>query len=362
MSLIQRHEQSFYNFVHKVHSKGDGLFDSLMRWIELFLTAVREGLGNPISLEYILPHTGSDRTNILAEVDKVAQYHYKLKVLYEDKIRRRFGRAHSNEADAEDEATQALVNGVVGEISFGDLVTGDAIDLAAEETDEESSSDEYSSSEYETGSEDSSDGPDDTNNIRSSNQMSAAPSPSTHRHQPNGNNLHRSNTHQQHTFPSTTSIQAQKPLPQPTRKRSFSLKRSKSMTFSVNGLSLSSKREQVPPVPPLPMPSKSAHAAPSRPLPPDPTSDSEIDSPPPVPTKDTVPKSHQQQTSNANIPHSVQSPNQLEKSKPKADRPAKKLPQNILKPPELEHIPKLLPVFVEMVSLLKLNVIGYLFD
>lgn len=354
MSLMQRHEQSFYNFVHKVHSKGDGLFDSLMRWIELFLTAVREGLGDPISLEFILPHTGSDRTNILAEVDKVAQYHYKLKVLYEDKIRRRFGRAHSNEADAEDEATQALVNGVVGEISFGDLVTGDAIDLAAEETDEESSSDEYSSSEYETGSEDVSDGLDDTSNVRSPNQMSAAPSSSTSRHQPNGNHLHRSHTQQQHTFTSTTSIQAQKPLPQPTRKRSFSSIRSKSMTFSVNGLSLSSKREQAPPVPPLPVPSKSAHAAPSRPLPPDPTYDNENDSPPPVPAKDTVLKSHQQPTLNLNTSHSAQSTNHSEKLKSKEDRPAKKQPQTTLKPPELEHIPKLLPVFVEMVSLLKL--------
>ncbi|KAJ4478105.1 hypothetical protein J3R30DRAFT_2860798 [Lentinula aciculospora] len=52
VDLIQRHEQSFYSFVHKVHSKGEGLFDSLMRWIELFLTFMREGLGQPISLEF----------------------------------------------------------------------------------------------------------------------------------------------------------------------------------------------------------------------------------------------------------------------------------------------------------------------
>ncbi|EDR12424.1 uncharacterized protein LACBIDRAFT_231484 [Laccaria bicolor S238N-H82] len=161
IDLVQRHEQSFYHFVHKVHSKGEGLFDDLMRWVELFLTLVREGLGEPISLEFLLPHTGKERADILAEVDKVALYHYKLKVIYEDKLRRRFGRAQvsngqENDADAEDEATQALVNGVVGEISFGELVQGDAIDLAAEETDEEESSDEYSSSDYESGSSDES--------------------------------------------------------------------------------------------------------------------------------------------------------------------------------------------------------------
>jgi hypothetical protein len=60
IDLVQWHEQSFYSFVHKVHSKGKGFFDSLMHWIELFLTAVREGLGNPVSLEFLLPHTSQE--------------------------------------------------------------------------------------------------------------------------------------------------------------------------------------------------------------------------------------------------------------------------------------------------------------
>ncbi|CDO75602.1 hypothetical protein BN946_scf184858.g42 [Trametes cinnabarina] len=80
IDLIQRHEQAFYSFVHKVHSKGEGLFTNLMRWIELFLTLMRDGLGEPISLEFLLPHTGADRENVLREVDAVALYHYKLKV------------------------------------------------------------------------------------------------------------------------------------------------------------------------------------------------------------------------------------------------------------------------------------------
>jgi Domain of unknown function in PX-proteins (DUF3818) len=65
IDLIQRHEQSFYYFVHKVHSKGEGLFTGLMRWIELFLDIVREGLGEPISLEFILPHTGDERRDTM---------------------------------------------------------------------------------------------------------------------------------------------------------------------------------------------------------------------------------------------------------------------------------------------------------
>ncbi|RXW25250.1 hypothetical protein EST38_g604 [Candolleomyces aberdarensis] len=155
VNLIQRHEQSFYRFVHNVHSKGEGLFDSLMRWIELFLTVIREGLGAPFSLEFLLPHGATqERREILEEVDKVALYHYKLKVLYEDKLRRRFGKAqHANgeaEADAEDEAAREMVNGVIGELSFGELVKGDADDLAAAETDEE---DDETSSDYESDSQ-----------------------------------------------------------------------------------------------------------------------------------------------------------------------------------------------------------------
>jgi hypothetical protein len=40
-----------------------------MKWVELFLTAAREGLKEPISLEYLLPHSGKERDEIMAEVD-----------------------------------------------------------------------------------------------------------------------------------------------------------------------------------------------------------------------------------------------------------------------------------------------------
>lgn len=139
VDLVQRHEQAFYSFVHKVHSKGEDLFEGLMRWIELFLTLTREGLGHPISLEFILPHAGEERESIMKEIDEVALYHYKLKVAYEEKVRRRFGRAM---ADQGDEAAQELVDGVVRELSFGELVKGDANDIFAEESDEETDSEE----------------------------------------------------------------------------------------------------------------------------------------------------------------------------------------------------------------------------
>lgn len=347
IELIQRHEQSFYNFVHKVHSKGEGLFDSLMRWIELFLTFVREGLGDPISLEFLLPHTGQERVDILAEVDEIARYHYKLKVLYEDKIRRRFGRAQSSEADVEDEATQTLVNGVIGEISFGDLVTGDAIDLAAEETDEESSSSECSSSEYETGSDDESDEPESSQeNVKGKQPLPTPPSsPMSPQVRQSRNSRHHDVTRLEshRVTPSTSVVPPQAQLP-PQRKRSFSLHRAKSMTFSMSNLSLSKRNQEVPavpPVPPLPTNLKGAPPTSSKPLPPaplaSPTRSDTPDTPPPISSK-LHPQSQQAQPR----PNGPPKPANLKKKT--------KAPEPTLKPPDLHHVPQLLPVFVEMVG------------
>jgi len=314
IDLVQRHEQAFYSFVHKVHSKGEGLFDSLMRWVELFLTVVREGLGDPISLEFLLPHTGKERTDILAEVDAVALYHYKLKVAYEDKVRRRFGKVQGQgDADAEDEATQVLVQGVVGEISFGELVTGDAADIAAEETDEES---DDSSTEYETASDS-----DETD--ESSGEAHVTPTALTSMSKriqtaPRSPPRHQPPPQRQHTV--STEVTSQ------SRSRSLSLRSARSMTFS---LSRSSSRnsEDVPPVPSLP---KGLPMSPlSKPLTPDPRL-----------------FRSRQHSSTHDLPLAAQHQAVTLKSrKGKANKAAE-----ALKPPVLHHIPQLLPVFIEMVG------------
>ncbi|KAH7929468.1 hypothetical protein BV22DRAFT_128309 [Leucogyrophana mollusca] len=305
IDLVKRHEQSFYSFVHKVHSKGEGLFDSLMKWIELFLTVVREGIGDPISLEYLLPHGGDERRNILAEVDAITLYHYKLKVAYENKVRRRFGKAQGqHDADAEDEATQALVHGVVGEINFGELVQGDADDLAAEETDDESEED---SSEYETDSSGSYEDDSSEENI----PAKAPPrSPSAR--------------------PAPRRPLAPPPTQEPpsVRKRAFSLRSAKSMTFSRSSPNV----RDVPPVPPIPTASLS-----ELPL-------SRLDKPlPPQPSVE--PSAPQRRRSNEE--HLPPQDSRPPPPPPKPRRAKGKAP-NLLKPPDLHHIPQLLPVFVEM--------------
>lgn len=133
IDLVQRHEQAFYGFVHKVHSKGQGLFDSLMSWVELFLNFARDGVGEKVDLEFLLPHAGEERMAILREVDAVASYHYKLKVAYEEKVRRRF---QGQGASAEE---TALIDSVVASLNISDAVVRD---VAENEEEDESSEEE----------------------------------------------------------------------------------------------------------------------------------------------------------------------------------------------------------------------------
>ena len=198
-----------------------------MKWIELFLTIVREGLKEPISLEYLLPHTGKERDEIMNEVDKVALYHYKLKVLYENKLRRRFGSANGqSQADA-DEATQTLINGFVGEINLGEL-TKDTIDMEAEVsddevTDEEESSSEESSTSESTGGEDES---DESEHNASGYLNGKAVSPSSLSPSPSTSKKHGYDTNSSSFQRSTPQLLRSSPLPahpQPAviRKKSF---------------------------------------------------------------------------------------------------------------------------------------------
>lgn len=293
IDLVGRHEQAFYSFVHKVHANGKGLFENLMRWIEIFLTVVREGIGSPVSLEFLLPHGGQERTNIMNEVDEVARYHYKLKIAHEDKLRRRFRRVQGqDDADAEDEATQALVHGVVGEINFGELVQSDALDLAAEETDDES--DAYST-EYETDSSGSYDG------TSSDESQEEGPTPMESQLQ-----TARPSPHKSPELP-PPAPPLQQPPP-PARQRSISLRSTKSAMFSHQ-----SRWKDVPPVPPLPS------------LP-------RIDKPLPTPPALAARSAENIQRATGHPPR-----------KPKGSA-------NTLKPPDLVHIPHLLPLFVEVVS------------
>lgn len=118
MDLVQRHEAAFYNFVHSVHTKGEDLFDGLMHWIELFLNFIREGL-NPsgIMLDFILPHGGKDREDIMREIDSLIDYHRTLKIAHHERLRRRLIKGEV--AGAASYVTGSGVVGSPNQVGFG---------------------------------------------------------------------------------------------------------------------------------------------------------------------------------------------------------------------------------------------------
>jgi hypothetical protein len=153
IDLVQRHEQAFYTFVHNVHSKGSGLFDSLMAWIELFLSYARDGLPQPVDLEFLLPDSGPQRQAIMAEVDAVAQYHYRLKVAHEEKIRRRFEKGPPGDLDVvtgiEESDEAEILDTVMSGLRIDDTAV-DMIDDDSSSDDEDDDEDEEVDSDHET--------------------------------------------------------------------------------------------------------------------------------------------------------------------------------------------------------------------
>lgn len=352
INLVQRHEQAAYSFVHNVHAKGEDLFGSLLQWIQLFIDTIREGVNSePLSLDFLLPQSSTERKLLLEEVDKVTKYHYQLKLMYEDKIRKRFNRADIDSAlgggaDADDEAAQLLVTGLVGDVGFGELVRSDVNDVAAEESDD---SEDYTSSEYESATEgsltsdseteeSSEDEPTPSSNLKVSPRVpvSSGLSPRHARPQQQVRTSNMDSIRDQSSSPNTEGS---------SRKRGgLSLKRSLGFLKSSSSPSQASP-PPVPPVPTMVPPITSQHPPPRLPalpslpaetlslpvdkdLPPPPSSPSgEGSSQPPPPS------------SSISTPPPAPAPKKTRKRK-HAKAP---------KQPELEHIPKLVPVFVEMV-------------
>ncbi|GAA5977052.1 hypothetical protein JCM10908_004837 [Rhodotorula pacifica] len=143
--LVARHENRFYHFVHSVHSKGDGLFDNLMAWIELFINFVRDGLPSPVSLDFLLPVGGKEREEVLAEVDAIVEYHRKLKLAHHERMKKRLVKTG---ADNDKDVDAAFVAGVMQNLHI-DGVMDDMHDVEAEDSDEEAAY--YSSSEEDEG-------------------------------------------------------------------------------------------------------------------------------------------------------------------------------------------------------------------
>ncbi len=170
MNLVARHEARFYNFVYQVHSKGSGLFDGLMHWIELFVNFVRgsgtsasvgerQGIG-AVDLEVCLPAGKEARTKVMHEIDQLVVYAYRRKLLREIKLRRRLAEKEVEaaadkllnkgmKAGAGLGSDAAFVEAVVDNLGVGDMFTGEMEDAEAELDDEDETDEEEEEEEEE---------------------------------------------------------------------------------------------------------------------------------------------------------------------------------------------------------------------
>jgi hypothetical protein len=176
IDLVARHEGRFYHFVHQVHSKGSGLFDGLMHWIELFINFVRgpdavsdettmgqqrRGVGE-IDLEICMPAGGEQRRKAVAEIDQLVVYAYRLKLMRELKMKKKLADKEVEGAakkagelagwglDMEDDS--AFVGAVVENLGVGDAFTDEVEEVEAEEEAEDA--DEEGEEEEEEGDAD----------------------------------------------------------------------------------------------------------------------------------------------------------------------------------------------------------------
>ncbi|EPY52018.1 fungal protein [Schizosaccharomyces cryophilus OY26] len=87
IDLVKRHEDAFYDFVHRVYMHDSGLFSSLMEWIESIISFLHYGSAYPIDMDEIIRELSPDETNLLSEeLTRLIEWNYtKKKFLFRKK-------------------------------------------------------------------------------------------------------------------------------------------------------------------------------------------------------------------------------------------------------------------------------------
>lgn len=95
IDLCQRHEESFYRFVHEVHIHDNGLFDQLMGWLEGILNFLRNGPRNGMKLDMNALLQGAvdmrrvGKEKCIREIDELIEWQMARKKWHNDKTRRK---------------------------------------------------------------------------------------------------------------------------------------------------------------------------------------------------------------------------------------------------------------------------------
>ncbi|THC96939.1 hypothetical protein EYZ11_003600 [Aspergillus tanneri] len=138
IDLCERHQGSFYKFVHEVHLHDNGLFGSLMAWIEEILEFLRHGpQGGRLDMNALLHGAKDvgqiDKDKALEEINALVKWHEDRKRWHLNKTRQKMA--------AEGTGNEAFPGGPTLRGSDFGLDEGDLEDLAISDEESESSSD-----------------------------------------------------------------------------------------------------------------------------------------------------------------------------------------------------------------------------
>lgn len=95
IDLCARHEHNFYKFVHEVHLHDNGLFGSLMAWIENILDFLRKGPRSGCKLDMNALFQGAvdarqiDKEEAIREIDNLVKWQEERKKWHHDKTRQK---------------------------------------------------------------------------------------------------------------------------------------------------------------------------------------------------------------------------------------------------------------------------------
>ena len=120
IDLCERHQDDFYKFVHEVHIHDNGLFNSLMGWLEGILEFLRHGpKGGKLDMNALFQGAVDTRIvqkeKAVAEIDALVAWQMDRKQWHQDKTRRKMATGNNNSLSPE--------AGGLG--SFGGLKTSD---------------------------------------------------------------------------------------------------------------------------------------------------------------------------------------------------------------------------------------------
>lgn len=95
IDLCEKHQQTFYHFVHRVYSRDrDGLFRQLASWLSFLQTFLRDGLQPPINIQALLDREISlrDHADLRADLEAMSKHRLEQKQRRHQKMKERIAR------------------------------------------------------------------------------------------------------------------------------------------------------------------------------------------------------------------------------------------------------------------------------